>query len=133
MMAVATRGRHDQADLRRLAELGMTPLHWRSPPMQTRASGTVHIVHDGASSDLFLKDLLRAITLAGRLPQLSAGDESTNARSTDRVIQLGNAGSAMKLPGGITKVLALPSLAELRGNAVAKREAWLKLRTLLQQ
>lgn len=101
--------------------------------MQTRTSATVHIVHDGASSDLFLNDLLRAITLAGRLPQLATSDESAKARSTDRVIQLGNAGSAMKLPGDMTRVLALPSLAELRGNAVAKREAWLKLRTLLQQ
>ena len=51
----------------------------------------------------------------------------------DRVIRLGDTESVMRSPDDIDKVLTLPTLAELRGNAVTKRDAWLKLRTLLQQ
>ncbi len=133
MMAIATRARHDRTDLRRLAELGITPLHWRPSLVQARASGTVHIVHNGATSEPLLDDLLRTITLAGRSAQLSNSDDSARATVMDRVIRLGDTESVMRSPDDIDKVLTLPTLAELRGNAVTKRDAWLKLRTLLQQ
>lgn len=133
MIAVATRGRHDQTDLRRLAELGITPLHWRRSLVPTGATGTVHIIHNGATSDSLLDDLLRAITLAGMSPQLSNSEESEKTISPGRVIRLGTTATVMNPPDDTSKVLTLPTLAVLRGNAFAKRDAWLKLRTLLQQ
>ncbi|MEO7917366.1 MAG: hypothetical protein ABIR16_06950 [Dokdonella sp.] len=130
--------RHDATDLRRLTELGITPLHWRRSLQRTgrvkpRAVIFIHDA-DGSSADSasrLLKDLLRAFHLAGLNPQLR-GPSEISERSNDAVIvSLGVDAGAGK--GGVDAVmLDLPSVAEMRGDATVKRKAWAAIRNHLR-
>lgn len=133
MSNIATQLRHDAVDLRRLAELGVVPLDWRREilPAQSQPGATVLVIHDGTPSIPLVADLLRAISLAGATPQLSSETEFANAEDS-RAIRLGGQTSAANAALNPDHALALPTPAQLCGNASAKREAWSKLRVFLR-
>lgn len=119
--------RHDRADLRRLAELGIAVLDWRKPP--ARSLRTVTIDSDETASSM-LKDIFRGLGIAG-ISARWRDEDSSFMRSADSVIiRFGTVEASQSHDHG--KVTSLPTLADMRGNASAKRQAWSQLRTLLR-
>lgn len=135
MTALSAQPRHDHADLRRLREFGITPLHWRRSLIASRTPlhRCVLVLHDGAATGPLLDDLLRAMKLAGVTPQLSERNDATASRSDTRIIQLGRSINTTISSIDSVPALSLPALTELRGNAEAKRAAWSTLRILLPE
>lgn len=133
MSEIAMQPRHDATDLRRLSELGFVPLDWRRARLssQSRSKSAVSVIYDGSPSPPIVADLLRAISLAGATPQLSREVERSTTTGS-RVIQFGGQINATNPTIGVNAALTLPTPAQLRGNAPAKREAWSKLRGFLR-
>ena len=126
--------RHDPADLRRLAELDCLPVQWRRPPLPARSRRRdLVLISDDPRPHGLLADLLRGLTLAGHVA-LIRPTPATDASSTALNLHFGlpTAAATTGATPSPSSALVLPSLAELRGNAAAKRAAWQALRAALR-
>lgn len=127
-MSAKVRARHDGADLRRLAELGIDVLDWRQTPV--RASRAVIIDSDGAATET-LSYIVKGLAIVGISARLNGRDATAAALADAVVIRFGAARTTAS-PNADT-ALSLPPLSELRGNAAAKRQAWSQIRALLRR
>ncbi|MFZ2235966.1 MAG: hypothetical protein WBP11_15875 [Dokdonella sp.] len=125
-MSASFQTRHDVADLRRLEELGIAALDWRHPP--ARPSRMV-IIDSDEPANTTLKDIMKGLCIAGISAHLR-GKDATAAPSADAIVIRFGAADITALPDqGTANVL--PTLADLRSNASAKRQAWSLLRAML--
>ncbi|MEO6077023.1 MAG: hypothetical protein ABIP56_09480 [Dokdonella sp.] len=122
------RARHDADDLRRLAELGIVALDWRHLP--ARRSHAV-IIDSGESATAILSFVVKGLAIVGISARLHGLDASSAGSADAVVIRFGAAGMATS--PNADNALALPPLAELCGNAAAKRQAWSQMRALLRR
>ena len=127
-MSAKVPARHDDDDLRRLAELGIAALDWRPPP--ARVPRAVIIDSDGATTAT-LSYLVKGLTAVGISAHLNGRDATAAVLANAVVIHFGARGITAS-PNAHT-ALDLPPLAELRGNAEAKRQVWSQIRALLRK
>ncbi len=126
-MIANVRARHDGPDLRRLAELGIVALEWRHAP--ARSSRTIIIDSDDAANTT-LKDIMKGLAIVGISAHLR-GRDAPGVPSADPVVFRFGAVDMTTSPDDSSATL-LPPLAELRGNAAAKRQAWSQMRALMR-
>lgn len=132
MSTVATRPRHDRADLRRLAEFGYEPMQWRRPPAAASRRSVI-VLSEPAPAKGLLADLLRGLILGGHPLQQRVPTEGATLDSKALIVRFDSASAA-----GITEstsasaAVVLPAVSELRGNPTAKRAAWAALRAALR-
>lgn len=127
-MSVGVHARHDAIDLRRLAELGITALEWRNPPT---APMRVVVVESDDAANATLKDIVKGLAIIGIAVRLR-GSSGADAGESDKIVIRFAAVADATSATGNGNMRVLPALANLRGNAVAKRQAWSQLRTLLR-